>query len=121
MCGSMIELIPIIAVSLGGALGASLRYILGIYIPENTIPLSTLLVNVLGIGILAIATFMDTSHAVQLFVGVGACGSFTTFSSFSLETLELWKDEEHEIAFIYAFLNLLLSLCIILIVSVAVS
>lgn len=86
-------------VGAGGFLGAAARYLLGGLVHRHyggTFPLGTWLVNVLGclaIGVLA-ALVLDRPALgphLRLFVMVGVLGGFTTFSSFSYETLELWR------------------------------
>ena len=85
-----------LAVGAGGFLGAVLRYLCSL-LPlgrDGGFPVGTLLVNVLGafaIGLIAEAAArrgVQNSGAV-LFLKVGVCGGFTTFSTFSLETITL--------------------------------
>ena len=85
-------------VGAGGALGAMTRYgcgsLIGRWLPMS-FPLATLLVNIIGsvlmgvfIGLLA--RYMPPQQAeLRLFVAVGVLGGFTTFSSFSLDTIVL--------------------------------
>ena len=88
-------------VALGGALGSLLRYALSIAaLPiSQTLPFGTLAINILGsfvIGFFGTLTLANGRYAVseeaRLFVMVGLCGGFTTFSSFSLQTLDLMRD-----------------------------
>ncbi|MFB6104085.1 MAG: fluoride efflux transporter CrcB [Halobacteriaceae archaeon] len=90
-------------VGLGGSLGASLRYLVGEAVAIEGYPLPTLTVNVLGSFALAVLTFAGADSTVVLFVGTGACGAFTTFSSFAVETVELWDSGEPGRAITYAF------------------
>jgi len=100
-------------VMLGGALGAVLRFILSTSITErfgSAFPYGTLMVNVLGsfaVGFFAIvlAEKMVLSPLVRMGLFVGFLGAFTTFSTFSLETLNLF--EEGYLA--RALLNIMLS------------
>lgn len=101
-------------VMLGSALGGLARYWLGIWVAALTgpsFPWGTLLINVLGsfvIGLFAAALggrglFGAALGAdgfvrvldVRAFVMVGLCGGFTTFSSFSLQSLELLQAERY--------------------------
>ena len=112
-------------VAIGGALGSVTRFWLNGLVTEKfpaavTFPLGTLVINVSGsflIGIFAALTapegrmdLQSRAFAVQL-VMVGICGGYTTFSSFSLQTLRLLQAREYY----YAGGNILLSvvLCMV--------
>jgi CrcB protein len=108
-------------VALGGALGSVARYWFSGVIARHfgeVFPLGTLLVNVTGsfaIGFFATLTGQDGrwlfAPSGRIFFMVGICGGYTTFSSFSLQTLNLARDGE----WLYAALNSLLSfaLCMV--------
>ncbi|MGH6829486.1 MAG: fluoride efflux transporter CrcB [Rhizomicrobium sp.] len=110
-----------IAVAVGGALGTAARYFLSGAVAHafgETFPWGTLLINVTGsfaIGFFATLTGPDgrllVSGTVRQFVMVGVCGGYTTFSSFSLQTLNLMNDRE----WFYAGANVLGSvfLCLV--------
>ncbi len=95
--------VQILAVMAGGAVGALLRYGVVNWVIVNfginDIPLGTLLVNVLGsflIGILAHLLVTKISNDfMRLFFIIGLLGSFTTVSSFSLETVELLTQAQY--------------------------
>lgn len=87
----------------GGAIGAILRYAVGQWIMYDRFPVATLVVNVIGSFVLGIVTFAGSTSDVMLFVGIGACGSFTTYSSFSFEVVRLWETGDRVRASIYAF------------------
>jgi CrcB protein len=85
-------------VTIGSALGGLLRYaITRLTISISTgVPFGTILINVVGsfiIGYFGTLTLQSGRHPVsdnvRLFVMVGICGGFTTFSSFSLQTFDL--------------------------------
>jgi len=111
-------------VAIGGALGSVSRFWLNGIISTKfnetaaIFPLGTLVVNVSGsflIGIFAAITAPDISNShratiIQFFM-IGICGGYTTFSSFSLQTLNLLRDRE----WLYAGGNIILSviLCMI--------
>lgn len=112
-------LVNIIAVAGGGAIGAVCRYLVGVLVGRvgadaafwGAFPLSTFLANVLGcfaIGFLSVA--FDGPYAgkdqARLFAITGIMGGFTTFSTFSLETIALFQDG----AWGMAALNVVLSL-----------
>lgn len=80
---------PAVLVGTGGAVGAVLRYGVNAAVEVESFPVGTLTVNVLGSFALAAVTFLGADEAVLLFVGTGVCGAFTTFSSFSVDTVRL--------------------------------
>lgn len=99
-------------VFIGGGLGAVLRYLLQLIIGKSegsTFPFATFAANVLGcilIGLMSIYFFKNKGlETYQLFVITGILGGFTTFSSFSIETILLLKNQQYMMAFIYFFLT----------------
>src|SRR5215469_7544309 len=88
-----------LAVAAGGALGSVARFWLTAVMTALTgarFPWGTLLINVLGsfvIGVVAALTLVPDRVGMhpdlRVFLMVGVCGGFTTFSAFSLQTLEL--------------------------------
>ncbi|MBI5083230.1 MAG: fluoride efflux transporter CrcB [Acidobacteria bacterium] len=91
-------------IALGAGLGGVLRYWCGgaaARLGAETFPWGTMFINVAGsafIGFFATLTGDEgrllVSPSVRLFVMTGICGGFTTFSTFSLETLRLMQDRE---------------------------
>jgi CrcB protein len=89
-------------VAVGSALGGVSRYGFGLMASRlwgDAFPWGTICINVLGsfvIGLFAALTTADgampASANLRIFVMVGICGGFTTFSSFSLQTLTLMRD-----------------------------
>ena len=84
-----------IAVAIGGAIGATLRFAISEWVGT---PQATLLVNavgslLLGICMAALATDL-ISKEMTIFLGTGILGAFTTMSTFSVETVELWNDDQ---------------------------
>jgi CrcB protein len=96
------EIPPAQFVGIGGAIGAVSRYLVGQAVPSEQFPFGTLVVNVLGSFALGLLTFVAASTEVGLLVGTGICGSFTTYSSFSVETVRLWEEGSRLRAVIYA-------------------
>lgn len=106
-------------VSVGAAIGGSFRYWLANVVHKilpSTFPYGTLAVNITGSFLLGIIIFYFDEKgmitpSLKLFLTIGFCGGFTTFSTFSFETLNLLKDSE----FLLASVNILLSvfLCLV--------
>jgi len=86
----------------GGAVGAVLRYGVDQLLVSDRFPLSTLVVNAVGSFVLGLVVFAGLRSEVVLLVGTGACGSFTTYSSFSVQTVRLWETGERLRATVYA-------------------
>lgn len=104
-------------IALGGAAGSVLRYLLGGVVQRSTssgFPLGTMVVNVSGcflIGILVRQFLnMQLSNDLRALLIVGFCGGFTTFSSFSADTLALIEGGEYARATVYVFLSVILCL-----------
>jgi CrcB protein len=85
----------------GGALGTLARYLIGVAaLPiSGQLPWGTIIINILGsfiIGLFGTLTLASGRHPLsedlRLFVMIGFCGGFTTFSSFSLQTLDLMRN-----------------------------
>ncbi len=99
-------------VALGGALGALLRYALGLTLETSDFPWSTFMVNICGSLILGILSVMALnsliSETTMLFLGTGLLGAFTTMSTFSNETVDLVKNNEITLALSYATLSFIL-------------
>ncbi|MFP4189058.1 MAG: fluoride efflux transporter FluC [Halobacteriales archaeon] len=107
-------------VAAGGAVGASARYAVGNALRTDArLPVSTLAVNVVGSFVLGVVAF-GASDTVLALVGTGACGAFTTFSSFSYETVEALRDDTVAGA-ANATLNLVLSVAAVALAYLAVS
>ncbi|WP_435182097.1 fluoride efflux transporter FluC [Halorussus sp. AFM4] len=95
----------------GGAIGAVLRYIIDQLLVHDRFSFSTLVVNVAGSFILGLVVFTSLDSEVALFVGTGVCGSFTTYSSFSVQAVRMWEGSGRLRAGIYALGTL--GLCLI--------
>lgn len=104
--------------SLGGAIGAGLRYLVGhaaLRAFGPAFPWGTLIVNILGslamgllIGILARRA--GTPNEVRIFLTTGLLGGFTTFSAFSLDAVNLWERGEITMAAGYVFGSVIISI-----------
>ena len=118
----MPELAPLswVFIMLGGAFGTGLRLLLSRVIDfqiGESFPWGTLVVNVSGCFIIGLFTGLTgpeglllTSPLTRQVVMIGVLGGFTTFSSFSVQTIFLFANGEFLYAFTNIFLSLLLSL-----------
>lgn len=110
----------LIAVFLGGGIGASLRYLTGLlFIKTIGLPyLATFSVNIIGCFIIGIMYALTLKYSIpnnlKLFVMVGLLGGLTTFSSFCLENFIFLKEGK----FLHFIANILLSLIIGLIATI---
>ena len=99
-------------IGIGGAVGAILRYLLGMLPLSGDFPLATFLTNLLGaiaIGLVIGVSerFPQLPRELVLFLKTGFCGGFTTFSTFSLETLTLLEGGQAVLGSLYAVLSVL--------------
>lgn len=106
-----------LAVEAGGALGAVCRWGVSLLpvLQRGPFPLATLLTNLVGavlIGLVVGASqrWEQIPPSVLLFLRVGVCGGFTTFSTFSLESLVLLEDGRPVLFGLYVLLSVTLCL-----------
>jgi CrcB protein len=100
-----------VLVFLGAGLGGVLRHILNLAIPRalgDGFPWATLFINVTGsfamgfvVGWLAWLAEPGSTRQIQLFVGTGILGGYTTFSTFSLDAIKLIEREQIGLAALY--------------------
>ena len=118
-------MLNVFVVGAGGFLGAAARYLIGLITISETFlfPIKTFLINVIGcilIGLITIAVSKNIPCSPQLilFMKVGVCGGFTTFSTFALETAALLKDGHIMIAFLYVLLSVLAGIFVIFAIEI---
>jgi len=107
----------ILIVGAGGCIGAILRYLVGM-IPLNQtdgFPIKTLCINIVGSFVIGLVAAYSVKHSecsqsLQLFLKVGICGGFTTFSSFALETTQLMEKGDLLHALLYTCISIVLGI-----------
>ncbi|HTS88201.1 MAG TPA: fluoride efflux transporter CrcB [Gemmatimonadales bacterium] len=105
-------------IALGSAIGGVSRYLFGGFIQRltgGTFPTGTFLINVVGSFLLGLfyryaSESIAVTPEVRAFLTIGFCGGFTTFSSFSYETVRLLEDGETARALAYVGLSVGISL-----------
>ena len=113
----------ILLIFLGGGLGSLARFGVSLGIKQfsdGTIPFATLISNVLsciimGFALGMFASKMQDNPNLRMFIVVGFCGGFSTFSTFSMETLEIFRRGQ----FLLGAANVVCSLALCLIVLAA--
>lgn len=106
-----IAMLNILAVGAGGFIGSTLRYLIGFIPVKSTtgFPYKTFAINILGCSIIGLIAAMagkkNLDPRLILFLKVGICGGFTTFSSFALESTDLIHAGHPAIAALYCILS----------------
>lgn len=107
-------LLNLLAVAIGGAIGACTRYLVSGWAAGRfgaEFPMGTLIVNIVGCFIIGVFLTLTTERLIvspywRLVVAVGFLGGLTTFSSFGYETLRLVEEADILPAFLNVALNL---------------
>ena len=112
----------LLAVGAGSFVGGVARYLVSLAIRPGAIthfPWNTFIVNIAGCFLIGIAFgFFErgtTSHGWRLFITTGLLGGFTTFSAFSIETVNLFKEKHTTAAILYVSLSVVIGLLVTLI------
>ena len=114
-----------LAVGLGGFAGAVLRYLIGLIPTGETMifPVKTFCINVIGCIVIGAITVLAAKLSVPprmiLFLKVGVCGGFTTFSTFALESSDLIRDGHMGIALCYVLLSVLVGVLAIFVSGIS--
>jgi len=104
----------ILMIFVGGGLGSLARYGISVFVKSNfqfVFPLATLLSNIISCVVLAIVVgiFSEkvlTNNSLAALIVIGFCGGFSTFSTFSFETVELFRNGNNS----FAIANILISI-----------
>lgn len=100
-------------VGIAGALGAISRYFIGITFMTNSVfPWATLIVNLVGSYLLAWLTTslfnrISVSPIIATAISTGYVGSFTTFSTLSVETIELFENKHYLLGVLYILVSII--------------
>lgn len=104
-------------VGLGSFIGGMSRYLLSLFIQNkflSTFPYGTLAVNIVGCFLIGIIYGFSDRGSMnvewRLFLATGIMGGFTTFSSFSNETVSMLRDAQYWQAFSYIALSVVIGL-----------
>ncbi len=117
----MDTIVECLCVGAGGAIGAITRHLMG-YLPlkhESGFPFITLLINIIGAFVIGLIVGFASKNAdmdprLILFLKVGICGGFTTFSTFSLESSQLLTSGKWGLGGLYIFASVLLCVAAVL-------
>lgn len=99
-------------VGIAGMLGAIVRYLIGLTLLTDAVfPFATLSINLIGSFLLAWLTTsvfqaISISPAMKTAIGTGFVGSFTTFSTVSVETIELFQSGKVSLGILYIFVSI---------------
>ena len=118
----------ILMIGVGGFIGSICRYLLSLLIQNkflSTYPFGTLSVNIIGCFLIGIIyALSDSGHFSvewRLFLATGIMGGFTTFSTFSNETVSMLRDAQYGNALLYVsgsvILGLLATFCGIILIK----
>lgn len=107
----------LLAIGLGSFLGGISRYLVTLFVQNkflSTFPYGTLAVNIIGCFLIGIVYGLSARGNInvewRLFLATGVLGGFTTFSSFSNDTVSLLRDAQYLHAFSYVALSVLVGL-----------
>lgn len=99
-------------VGLGGFVGAVSRYLIGLLPVKGDFPVLTLFINLVGAVLIGMISSLAEQLLLQdelvLLLKTGLCGGFTTFSTFSLETVSLFEKGKWLPGVVYVLLSVLL-------------
>ena len=115
-------MLNVLAVFLGGGIGAVLRYLTGVLFVQYLkfhLPLPTFVVNVVGCFILGFVYVLclekfQLNPALKLLITVGFCGGLTTFSTFSFEIFDMIQNVQYIHAALYTIVSLVIGVLAVL-------
>lgn len=104
--------IRFLMIGLGGALGSMMRYAVSLLMASwsMTAPIATFCVNSIGSFLITFLAAIITKDTTVLMCTVGFCGGFTTYSTFSSQSLQMLQSGKYVSALIYIFSTLIVCL-----------
>lgn len=102
------SIFQILLVGIGGFFGAISRFSVSQYISSKVsspIPVGTLFINLLGSFLLGLLIGMDIEKSSSLLIGTGFMGAFTTFSTFTLEGVQLHLSNKRKEFLVYQLIS----------------
>ena len=115
-------MLQVLLVGLGGFMGAVLRYVVGgivqSFVKDGVFPVGTLIVNLLGCFIIGLLSQVAEGHDwisphAGTFIFVGLLGAFTTFSTFSNDSMNFFRQGDSFSGFFYISMHVLLGLAFV--------
>jgi CrcB protein len=105
-------------VGLGGGIGSMLRYLMQVFVSRHLpilFPWGTFLVNISGCFVIGVLYALSTRYSFltaewRMFLIAGLCGGYTTFSSFSYESISLFREGAYSYFLLYTVLSVILGL-----------
>jgi CrcB protein len=97
-------------VAIGGTLGSLSRFFISSRISERysgAYPLGTFIINLAGAFLLGVITAIPVTFSIYAFAAIGFLGSFTTFSTFMVESFSLFQSGEKKNAILYLIISMM--------------
>lgn len=107
-----IETFHNVLLAIAGALGVFLRYHIGKWINFTSLPIATVFVNTIGCFLLGylFVRYAHSNPTVYVILGIGFCGGFTTFSTFTLDIYTLFTNHLYTQLIVYISLSIILGI-----------
>ena len=106
----------LLSIAIGGAAGSVLRYLAGTSLQKlfpSLFPVGTFAVNIVGCFLIGVIfalfeKYEGFNEEWRIFLAVGFCGGFTTFSAFAIENIRLLQGGQYAVFALYTFLSIAL-------------